>query len=103
MTKFYIRWHMNPHTTPTNPEERVKLWMTLLEGVKNDFKAGIFKDWGNCSDLREGYCISELDEKMLDTAILKYVPYIIFDIRPVLTVDQVVESIQRAVAAAKTH
>ncbi len=102
MTRFYIRFRKNPLTMPTDPADGVKLWMTMLEGVKEDMKSGVFSDWGDCTDTSEGYCISEVDEKMLHTAILKYVPYIIFTIKPVLTVDQVMESIQRAVAAAKS-
>ena len=101
MSQFYVRWHINPLTTPTDPGERVNLWMKMPEGVKGDLKSGVFKEWRICSDLSAGYCISELDEALLHTAILKYVPFIIFDIKPVLTVDQSIESIKRAVAAAK--
>jgi len=100
MTRFYVKFRKNPRTMPTDPEERVKLWMTLLAEVKKDLAAGHFIDWGVCADISEGYCISELDEQMLHTLSLKYVPYIIFDSKPVLTVDQVMESIQRAVALA---
>lgn len=84
---------------PTSPEEQVKLWMTLLEGVKKDLASGDLTDWGDCVDIGEGYCISELDELKLHTLVLKYAPFIIFDIKPVLTVDQVMESIQSLVHA----
>ena len=40
MTKFYMRWHLNPMLIPTNPEERMKLWMSMLELVKADIKSG---------------------------------------------------------------
>ena len=101
MTKYYIRWHLNPMTVPVNPEERVKLWTTMLEMVRADLKSGAFKDWGICNDISAGFCFSELDEQMLHTAITRYVPYVMFDIKPFLNVEQSIDSIKRAVAATK--
>ena len=45
MPKFYIKWQLNPLATPATPEERVKLWLSMLEMVKDDFKTGRLKDW----------------------------------------------------------
>jgi len=101
MTKFYMRWHLNPMLIPTNPEERVKLWMSMLELVKADIKSGALSDWGMCSDASGGYAFAETDEKALHTTILRWMPYVIFDIKPVLTVDQIIESIKRAAAGPK--
>jgi hypothetical protein len=95
MTRSYMKFKKNPLTMPTAPEEQAKLWMTLLGNVKKDLASGALTDWGDCVDIGEGYCISELDEQELHTLVLKYVPFIIFDIKPVLNVDQVMESIQR--------
>lgn len=86
---------------PTNPEERVKLWISMLELVKADLKSGALNDWGMCSDASGGYALVETDEKTLYTTILRWMPYIIFNIKPVLTVDQIIESIKRAVAGSK--
>jgi hypothetical protein len=101
MSKFYIKWWKNQQTIPTNPEEQAKLWMTLLEWVKAEKKAGLFTDWGSCCDSGSGYCIVEGDEASLQSQLLKYQPFIIFSVKPVLSVDQTIESIKRAVAAAK--
>jgi len=101
MTKFYMRWHLNPMLIPTNPEERMKLWMSMLELVKADIKSGTMSDWGMCSDASGGYAFAETDEKTLHTTITRWMPYVIFDIKPVLTVDQIIESLKRAAAGAK--
>ncbi len=101
MSKFYIKWWKNQHTIPTNPEEQAKLWMTLLGWVRMELKAGRFSDWGSCCDAGSGYCIAEGDEVSLQSQILKYQPFIIFSIKPVLSVDQTIESIEKAVAAGK--
>jgi hypothetical protein len=101
MTKFYMRWHLNPMLIPTNPEERMKLWMSMLELVKADIKSGTMSDWGMCSDASGGYAFAETDEKTLHTTITRWMPYVIFDIKPVLSVDQIIESLKRAAAGAK--
>lgn len=101
MTKFYMSWRMNSMLTPTNPEERVKLWLSMLELVKADIQSGAIRDWGMCSDASGGYALVETDEKTLHTMILRWVPYIRFNIKPVLTVDQIIESVRRAAAGSK--
>lgn len=101
MTRFYMKWQLNPLFTPSNPEERVKLWLSLLEMTKADLKSGRITDWGVCSDSSEGYAIAETDEKTMHASILKYIPYISFDIKPVIAVDDVIANIKQAAAAAK--
>ena len=103
MSKFYIRWHLNPMFIPTNPDERGRLWMSLLERVKIELSSGMLKDWGICSDSSAGYALSESDEAMLHTAIQKYIPYVSFDIKPILSVDQSIESIKRSATVAKSR
>ena len=101
MSKFYMRWHLNPILIPTNPEERVKLWISMLELVKADIKSGALIDWGMCSDSSGGYAFAETDEKTLHTTILRWMPYVNFNIKPVMTADQVIDSIKRAAAGPK--
>jgi hypothetical protein len=49
-----------------------------------------------------GYGIrEEASEVELYTALMKWIPYIQFEVTPVLTVEQVMDSIMKAVAAAK--
>jgi hypothetical protein len=89
MTKYHIKWQLNPLTTPEEPEKRVKLWISMLEMVKADLKSGRFMDWGAHSDINSGYCIGEGSETDVFTSLLKWTPYVIFDVKPVLNVDQV--------------
>ena len=91
-----MKWQLNPKLIPTLPEERMKLWMSMLEMVRADLKSGTMSDWGICNDSSEAYAFAEGDEKSVHTIILKWIPYVWFDIKPVLTVDQTIESIKRA-------
>jgi hypothetical protein len=101
MAKFYMRWQLNPMLVSTNPEERTKQWMMMLEMVRAELKSGTMKDWGICSDASAGYAFAETDEKSLHASILKWMPYIHFDIKPVLTVDECIANIKQVAAAMK--
>jgi len=102
MPKFYVKWQMDTTKIPVNPEERVKGWLAMLEMTKADIKAGKLKDWGMGAGGGGGYGImEEANEAELYTALMKWIPYVQFEVCPVLTVDQAIESIKKAVAAAK--
>jgi len=96
MTKFYSHWHMNPTLIPTNPEERTKLWLGMLQRVKADMKSGDILDWGITADLSAGYTLRETDEKGLIADASNWMPYIIMDAKPVLTPDQALEAMKRS-------
>jgi len=85
---------------PVDPEERAKLWLKMLDMVKADMKSGAITAWGVCYDASVGYAFSELSPEDLYTTMLKWMPYVVFDVKPVLDVDQVIESIKKAAAAA---
>lgn len=108
MTKFFMRWHFNPTAIPKNPEEQGKLMLSMLETVRADLNSGALTDWGlcrdasgQCSDSSEGYMLAESDEKTIHATIRKWSPYVMFDIKAVMTVDQTIAAIRLAVTAAK--
>ncbi len=101
MPKSYVRWQMNTQFTPVDPEERGKLCMSMLDMVKAGLKTGAFTDLRVCYDASAGYAFSELSEQDLYETMLKWMPYMEFDVKPVLDVDQVIESIKKVAAAAK--
>lgn len=100
MTKYYMKWKMNPMTVPADPAERVKYWLALLERVKGQVKSGELKDWAIACDSSEGYCLVDTDEKSLHATVVTWLPYIQFDIKPVVGVDDVIANIKKAAAAA---
>jgi len=100
MAKSWVRWQLNPQFIPVDPEKRGKLWLQMLDMVKADMKAGAFTEWGVCYDASAGYAFSELSEQDLYTSLMKWAPYVEFDVKPVLNVDQVIESVKKLAAAA---
>jgi hypothetical protein len=102
VAKFYVKWWLEPSRIPADAEERVKGWLSLLKMMKVDMKAGFAKDWGCAAGGDWGYAINEAQsETELFTSLLKWIPYCHFEVTPVLTLDQTMESIKKAAAAAK--
>jgi hypothetical protein len=102
MAKYYLRWQMNPQITITNPEERAKLLFSLLEMTKQDLQAGKLKDWGCFPGETCGYAIREAASEVdIATDTMKFVPYVIFEVKPVLTVDQIIEAFKKGLAEAQ--
>jgi hypothetical protein len=97
MSRFYVKWNLTPSATPADPEQRVKLWMSMLEMVKADMKAGKLKDWGMCNNGDNGYAIyEETNDADLFANLLRWMPYVTFDAKPVLTVDETIAAIKKA-------
>jgi hypothetical protein len=68
---------------------------------RTDLKSGALTDWGVWFDSSGGYAFADTDEVSLNAAILIWMPHIVYDIKPVLSVDQVLANIKKAAAAAK--
>jgi hypothetical protein len=101
MTKYLVKWQKNESLMPQDPVMMAKLQLSLLEGAKADLKSGKIIDWGSYSDASGGYLIVEGNESDLFNGILKYYPYISFDAKPVLSVDQVIEAINKIMIESK--
>jgi hypothetical protein len=96
LTKYYVKWQLNPNIFIEDPEARAKGWLQMLQMVKENMKAGKTLDWGNCSDGSGGYAIMEASsEAALFAEILKWTPYVSFDARPVISVDETIKTIQK--------
>jgi hypothetical protein len=102
MPKFLIKWKVNRQMMPTSPVECLKLLQSMSEMVKAGIKSGEIKDWGEYCDGSGGYAIGEGNDVVdLYASLTKWWPYIDFDAKPVLTIDQVIQSTNRAVAEAQ--
>jgi hypothetical protein len=81
--------------------------LSMLEELRTDLIAGALTDWGicsnprGCSDSSEGYLLADKDEISLRAILKKWSPYVIFDFKPVMTVDQTINGIKKAAATIK--
>ena len=96
MGKTLIKWQLNTQLIPIDPKERFKAWMMMMEMIKADLEAGTISSWGIYSDASGGYAFSKLGQQDLYTMLLKWSPYVVFDAKPVLGVEKVIESMKKA-------
>jgi|APFre7841882630_1041343.scaffolds.fasta_scaffold200334_1 hypothetical protein len=99
MTKFFIKWRINPLKVPDTPEEVAKGKLAMLEGIKAALSAGRLTDWGQFGNGKDGYAMSELSEDELYVIMLRWFPFVEFDVFPVLSADQSMEAVKKAAAA----
>ena len=92
MPKFLVRWRMNPKECFKTAEERNMFMQRVLVETRALLQSGLMKDWGGYVDGTGGYLILELPSEMEAFASLRpWMPQVDFDVRQVLTVDQLVE------------
>jgi hypothetical protein len=70
----------------------------MLEMVRAEMKSGALADWRVYGDSIAGYALAETDEKSLHSMVFKWIPYVVFDSKPVLTVDESLANIKQAAA-----
>ena len=102
MTKYLIKWQKNESLMPPYLATMAKLQLSMLEGAKENLKSGKMIDWGSYCDASGGYCIAEGNESELFDQLLKWYPYITFDAKPVLNVDQVIGAIKKVMIESKS-
>ena len=96
MGKTLIKWQLNTQLIPVDPKQRFEAWMKMMEMVKADLESGTLTSWGIYSDASGGYAFSKLNQQDLYTMMLKWSPYVMFDAKPVLGVEKVIESMKKA-------
>jgi hypothetical protein len=102
MTKFHIEWKKKFSKMPDDPAEMVKIELLLLEMVKDDLKTGKLADWGIYCNGFSGYLIMEGKQEDIMPELLKYIPFIMFDVLPVVNVDQTIDAINKVVSQMQT-
>ena len=91
---YLILWEGDGALMPKDPKERDKLVMGWTERVKKDLESGDTKMWGVSIGGGQGFSITEVDPKDIYAKASTYMPYIKFDIRPMLTIDEMIETMK---------
>lgn len=96
MPKFHIEWKGNVSLSSEDYANLPKITLALLEMVKASMKSNKVTDWGAYCDLRTGYMIMEGTQDEIMPELLKYMPYVLFDVKPVVNLDQTIEAVRAA-------
>jgi hypothetical protein len=91
MAKYLVLWELNLDKMPDDPKERGEGWAMMLEMIKQDIKEGINLDWGCFVGETKGYTISESDPVELMKLLQRFAPFVLFEVRQVLSVDDVMD------------
>ncbi len=100
MTKFHIEWKQSSKI-PDDPVKLAKLYLSHMEQIKADLKSGKLNDFRQYSNGSSGYLLIEGTENDVFTTLMKYLPYVEFDVKPIVNVDQTIEAINKALSMAK--
>ena len=92
MTKFLSLWETDMTRIPEGLEEQQQQHTMLMNMVKEDLESGKMLEWGIFAggELR-GYGIDEGTELEITMMNLRYVPYIKFEVHPILSANQIEE------------
>lgn len=88
MTKWYIQWNLTQQYWSLPDAERMGNALRILGMTEADTKAGIIQEWGITTDTGRGFAISETDVTVLYESLIKYRPYVSFEVTPVISLDQ---------------
>jgi hypothetical protein len=94
MGRYLLHWEIDESKIPVDAQERKTGWLMMLEMTKQDMQAGLVKEWGVFVSQTKGFTISEGTEEQMHAIALKYVPFVRFNIYPLLSRDQVVRIIE---------
>jgi hypothetical protein len=94
MGRYLLLWKLDWAKIPISPQERGAGFNGLLEGVKEDIRKGLIKDWGSFVGELNGYAVAEGNEIEVGNTIQRYVPFVIFEVHPVMSAEQVGEVVK---------
>jgi hypothetical protein len=91
---YLILWESDPAMYPSDPNERMKILMSHIEMIKKDVDSGEAKMWGVSVGGGSGFVVTEDNPKQSFAKSMVYSPYAKFDIRPMLTIDEMMDVIK---------
>jgi hypothetical protein len=94
MAKYLLLWEVDLDKVPADRKARAALWGPMVQMVKQQIKDGTTKDWGVFAGGLQGYSVTEGDEMTISESVQKYLPYVTFDVHPIISVDQMAQVIE---------
>jgi hypothetical protein len=94
MGRYLLLWKVDPARVPVNPQERAAMWQPMLDMVKQEMEQGLNQAWGVFVGELAGYAVLEGTEVEIGAAVQKYVPYVLFSVHPLASLEQMGEVIK---------
>ena len=94
MAKYLLLWEVDLAKVPAGRKERAALWGPMVQMVKQQIKDGTTKDWGVFAGGLKGFSVTEGDEMTVSKSAQKYLPFVTFDVHPIISVEQMEDVIE---------
>ena len=94
MPKYLVLWEIDQTKIPLGRKDRGMGWIGLLNMVKEEIKQGVTKEWGTFVGETNGFSIFEGTEVELSNALQNYVPFGIFEVKQIMSIEQTEEVIK---------
>ena len=91
MAKYHLYWKLDESRVPVDAKERGGSWGLFMAMIKQDMESGVLKDWGAFTSEGEGYLIVEGTNVEIMKMTEQYVPYVLFETKPVSSAEEVNE------------
>jgi hypothetical protein len=87
---------------PSDPAERIKQQMMMLQMVKADLASGTMVDFGIRSGESSGFGVTDdMSAAAVNAWLMKWTPYVTFEVNPIVDADQQLEALQNLVDMMK--
>jgi len=94
VAKFLVLWEVDTTKIPDEPVEIQKNLTMMLNMTKKNLESGGTKDWGMFIGRHAGYSIKEGTEQEIAFALLKFFPYLKFEVYPIISVNEALENVK---------
>ena len=85
MGRYLVLWEVEKTRMSTDPKKRAEGTALLMAMVKQDIEKGLVKEWGSVVGETRGFNLFEGSESDLATMVQPYLPFINFEVLPVLS------------------
>ena len=94
MGRYLVLWEVEQTKIPLDPKERGEGWGMLMAMVRQDHEKGLTTSWGAFVGETNGYAVFEGGEVEVMNALQQYVPFVIFEVKPLASESQVNEMVK---------
>ena len=94
MGRYLVLWEVDPSRVPVDAKERGGAWSLLMAMIKQDREAGKLKDYGAFVGEINGFGVYEGTEVEVASRLVKYSPYVTFEVHSLLSESQTNEVIK---------
>ncbi|MGV7223576.1 MAG: DUF3303 domain-containing protein [Nitrospinales bacterium] len=92
MGKYILHWEVDTAKTPEDTKERQEQWSLFQQTVAQQMESNEIKEWGEYVGEVNGYSIMEGSEVDIQKLVALWVPFVKFNVKPVMTIEQAMEA-----------